>query len=71
MPLQKRSTEVIKKLRNSLGKDAVIIAVGGINSATSALEKLNAGADLIQLYTGLVYEGPSLIKKINRALINS
>lgn len=68
-PLCKRSTEVIRYLSGkSLGKFS-IIGVGGIETADDALEKLNAGADLIQLYTGFIYEGPSLIKKINRRIL--
>lgn len=47
-----------------------IIGVGGIHSAEDALEKLDAGADLVQLYTGFIYEGPSLIKRINKAIVN-
>ena len=46
-----------------------IIGVGGIHSAEDAIEKINAGADLIQIYTGFIYEGPSLIRSINKALV--
>lgn len=67
-PLQKRSTEVIKTLREKLGPGFVIIGVGGIDSAASALEKMQAGADLVQVYTGLIYEGPVLIKRILHAV---
>lgn len=67
LPLQHRSTEIIRYLRER-NKKMVIIGVGGITDVDSALEKLNAGADLIQLYTGFVYGGPGLIKRINRAL---
>ena len=66
-PLRDRSTDVIRYLRART--HLVIVGVGGIHSAEDALEKLAAGADLIQIYTGLVYEGPSLIKKINQALV--
>lgn len=69
MPLSKRSTAVIAYLRHKLGKDYPIIGVGGIMSADDAMEKINAGADLIQIYTGFVYEGPTLVKEINRALM--
>lgn len=69
-PLRARSTEVLKYLRKHLGNELPIISVGGIHSAADALEKLDAGASLIQLYTGFVYEGPSLIKNINLALID-
>ncbi len=68
-PLEARSTAVIKFLRKALPK-CTIIGVGGIHGAHSAMEKLNAGADLIQLYTGLIYEGPHLIKQINQSLLN-
>jgi dihydroorotate dehydrogenase len=47
-----------------------IIGVGGIHSAEDAMDKLKAGASLIQLYTGFIYEGPGLIKRINKAIIN-
>lgn len=68
-PLARRSTEVIRYLREALGKNFPIIGVGGIMSADDAMEKLQAGADLIQLYTGFVYEGPGLIKRINKAIL--
>lgn len=70
-PVKQRSTEVIRYLRNKLPKHAVIIGVGGIHSAKDALEKLDAGADLIQIYTGLIYEGPGLLKKIKQALLST
>lgn len=63
-PLQVRATEVIRLLREKLGAGFVIIGVGGINSAVSAEEKLQAGADLVQVYSGLVYEGPGLVRRI-------
>ncbi|MFM7327784.1 MAG: quinone-dependent dihydroorotate dehydrogenase [Bacteroidota bacterium] len=67
-PLRKRSTDVIRYLRQRLGPQYPIIGVGGIMSADDALEKLEAGADLIQLYTGFVYEGPGLVKKILKSI---
>ena len=67
-PLTKRSTEVIKYLSEKSGKSFPIIASGGIHSAEDAIEKLNAGADLIQLYTGFIYEGPALIQRIKKGL---
>ncbi len=70
-PLTKRSTEVIRFLSRESNKAFPIIGVGGIHSAKDALEKLEAGADLIQLYTGFIYEGPALIKQINKALLNN
>jgi len=69
-PLTKRSTEVISFLSKKSQKAFPIIGVGGIHSPEDALEKLNAGADLVQLYTGFVYEGPGLVQRINNALIN-
>jgi len=68
-PLTKRSTEVIRYLATKSAKSFTIIGVGGIHSELDALEKLDAGADLIQLYTGFIYEGPGLIKRINKALL--
>ncbi|WP_432222133.1 quinone-dependent dihydroorotate dehydrogenase [Flavobacterium sp. TMP13] len=69
LPLGKRSTEVIRFLSEKSNKAFPIIGVGGIHSAQDALEKLDAGASLIQLYTGFIYEGPSLIKKINKKIL--
>lgn len=68
-PLTKRSTEVIRFLSEKSNKAFPIIGVGGIHSAEDALEKLEAGADLVQLYTGFIYEGPRLIKSINKTLL--
>ncbi len=68
-PLTKRSTEVIRFLADKSNKAFPIIGVGGIHSPEDALEKLDAGADLLQLYTGFIYEGPSLVKRINRAIV--
>ncbi|WP_115462390.1 quinone-dependent dihydroorotate dehydrogenase [Winogradskyella aurantiaca] len=68
-PLTNRSTEVIRFLAEKSNKAFPIIGVGGIHSAEDAIEKLEAGADLLQLYTGFIYEGPGLIKRINRAII--
>ena len=70
-PVRCRSTEVIRYLSINSNKSFPIIGVGGIHSAEDALEKLNAGADLVQLYTGFIYEGPSLIKRINKAILKS
>lgn len=70
-PLARRSTEVIKYLATKSGKAFPIIGVGGIHSPEDAIEKLDAGADLIQIYTGFVYQGPGLIKRINKALLRS
>lgn len=68
-PIKDKSTRVIKYLADKSQKAFPIIGVGGIHSAKDALEKLEAGADLIQVYTGFIYQGPSLIKSINKALI--
>lgn len=68
-PLTKRSTEVIRFLSEKSGKAFPIIGVGGIHSAEDALEKLEAGASLVQLYTGFIYEGPELIREINKRLL--
>lgn len=68
-PLKDRSTEVIRFLATQSNKAFPIIGVGGIHRAEDALEKLEAGADLIQLYTGFIYQGPALIKAINQALL--
>ncbi len=68
-PLSKQSTEVIRFLSEKSGKAFPIIGVGGIHSAQEALEKLEAGASLVQLYTGFIYEGPELINEINREIL--
>ncbi|MDP2088637.1 MAG: quinone-dependent dihydroorotate dehydrogenase [Flavobacteriaceae bacterium] len=70
-PLKNRSTEIIRFLAENSDKSFAIIGVGGIHAEKDALEKLNAGADLIQLYTGFIFEGPLLIKKINKALLKN
>ena len=67
-PVRQRSTEVIRYLRQKLGKDFPIIGVGGIVTPEDAIEKLEAGADLIQLYTGFIYEGPGIVRRLNRRL---
>ena len=69
-PLTKRSTEVIRFLSEKSNKAFPIIGVGGIHSADDAIEKLEAGASLIQLYTGFIYEGPALIKAINKKILS-
>ena len=68
-PLRKRSTEVIRFLVEEGKGEFPVIGVGGIHSAEDALEKLEAGASLVQLWTGFVYEGPGLVKRINRKLL--
>lgn len=69
-PVFEKSNDVLKYIRASNG-NVPIIAVGGIMSAKDALAKMEAGANLVQVYTGLVYEGPSLIKRINKALVKN
>jgi dihydroorotate dehydrogenase len=68
-PLTKRATEVIRYLSDKSGKSFPIIGVGGIHSAKDAKDKLDAGAVLVQIYTGFVYEGPGLVKRILEGLI--
>lgn len=70
-PLRERATEVIRFLRDRLGEDLVIIGVGGIMKPEDAIEKIRAGADLIQVYTGFIYNGPAFIKNINKALLKA
>ncbi|MCD8412120.1 quinone-dependent dihydroorotate dehydrogenase [Tenacibaculum finnmarkense] len=69
-PVKDRSTKVIKYLADNSNKSFPIIGVGGIHSEKDALEKIDAGADLVQIYTGFIYEGPSLVKRINKAILN-
>lgn len=70
-PLRQRATAVIRYLRKNGHKELVIIGVGGIASAEDAIEKLEVGADLVQVFTALVYEGPGLIKRINQRILSS
>lgn len=70
-PVADRSNEVIRYLRTKFGAGYPIIGVGGIMTPEDALEKIKAGANLIQIYTGFIYEGPGFIKKINKALVKS
>ncbi|OIQ29783.1 MAG: dihydroorotate dehydrogenase (quinone) [Bacteroidetes bacterium MedPE-SWsnd-G2] len=69
LPIKDKSTKVIAYLAKKSNKAFPIIGVGGVHSANDALEKIEAGADLVQLYTGFIYEGPALIKQINKALL--
>ncbi|UTO28752.1 quinone-dependent dihydroorotate dehydrogenase [Bartonella harrusi] len=68
-PLFERSTIVLAKMRQKLGKEIAIIGVGGIKDAQTALEKVKAGADLVQLYSGMIYEGPSLVIAILKEIV--
>lgn len=69
-PLADRSNEVIRLLRAKLGPQYPIIGVGGIMTPEDAVEKIKAGADLIQIYTGFIYEGPGIGKNINKLIKN-
>ena len=68
-PLGKISNDLIKKFYKETKGDITIIGVGGINSGMTAYEKLKSGASLLQLYTGMIYEGPGIVKKIKAELI--
>ena len=68
-PLSKKSTDIIRFLSQRSNKSFPIIGVGGVHSPEDVIEKIKAGADLIQLYTGFIYEGPGIAKKINQSLI--
>ena len=68
-PILERSNEVIRYISEKSKGSIPIIGVGGIHSAQDAIDKINAGADLVQIYTGFIYEGPSLIRSINKALV--
>ena len=70
-PLTKRSTEVIRFLSEKSNKAFPIVGVGGIHSAEDAIEKLEAGASLVQLYTGFIYEGPALVKAISKKILEN
>lgn len=67
-PVKQRSTEVIRYLKEQSNNQLTIIGVGGIGSPEDAIQKLKAGASLVQIYSGLVYEGPTLVKNINKAI---
>jgi len=69
-PLRDRSTAVIRYIAQRTEGHLPIVGVGGIANAQDAIEKLEAGATLLQIYTGLIYAGPNLVKQINRALLN-
>ena len=67
--MENKSIEVIRFISDKINGKIPIIGVGGIHSAKDAIDKIKAGADLVQIYTGFIYEGPSLIKSINKALV--
>lgn len=68
-PLTKRSTEVVRYLSTRSNKAFAIIGVGGIHTAEDAIEKIEAGADLVQVYTGFIYEGPAIVKRILKGVL--
>ncbi|HEX4861853.1 MAG TPA: hypothetical protein VFV07_11490, partial [Rhizomicrobium sp.] len=68
-PLLEPSTHVLKEMRARVGERLVIIGAGGIASSADALAKLRAGANLVQLYTALAYQGPGLVKRLKRELL--
>jgi len=68
-PLRDRSTAVIRYIAQRTAGSLPIVGVGGIANARDAIEKLEAGATLLQVYTGLVYAGPTLVRQINRTLL--
>jgi dihydroorotate dehydrogenase len=70
-PIRERSTEIIRYISKKTGGELPIIGVGGIMSAEDAEEKLRAGAALVQIYTGFIYAGPGLVKKINKAVLRN
>jgi dihydroorotate dehydrogenase len=67
-PLRDRATAVVRLVRETAGPDLPIIAVGGILNAADAVEKMQAGADLVQIYTGFIYRGPGLIRDAAKAI---
>ncbi len=68
LPLRAKATEIVRHIYTQTGGRLPIVAVGGIHDAEAALEKLRAGASLVQIYTGMIYEGPGLVQRINRGL---
>ena len=69
-PLTERSTQLVRYLYRRTGGAVPIIGVGGIDSAEAAFAKMRAGASLVQLYTGLVYKGPGLVKQLKEGLVH-
>ena len=68
LPVKKQSTHIIKLLADELPNTIPIIGVGGISSVSDAIEKINAGASLVQIYSGLIYEGPRLVKQLSKKI---
>ena len=69
-PVRQRSTDVVRYLAKKSNKSFPIVAVGGVYTAEDAIEKLEAGADLVQIYTGFIYEGPGMVKRMNKGLVD-
>jgi dihydroorotate dehydrogenase len=67
-PVFEKSNEVIRQLRAAMGPNFPIIGVGGILSGDDAVAKIKAGADVVQIYTGLIYKGPTLVKEAAQAI---
>lgn len=70
-PIRELSTEIIRYISKKTGGKMPIIGVGGIMNAEDALEKIEAGASLVQVYTGFVYEGPAIVRRINKAILKA
>ena len=70
-PIKNISTNLIKKFYKELDKKIIIIGVGGVDSGQGAFEKIAAGASVIQLYTGMIYKGPGIVKEIKKDLIST
>ncbi len=68
--LRKKSFETLKALASAVGRQTCLISVGGIDSADEAYRRIRAGAALVQIYTALIYDGPGLVRRINRGLID-
>ena len=71
MPLKDRSNDVIRYISSNSNNSIPIIGVGGVFSAEDAIEKIKAGATLVQIYTSFVYKGPQIIKEINKAILEN
>ncbi len=70
-PLKDKSTEIIKYIKSKIDDTLILIGVGGISSIDDVEEKLKAGADIVQIYTSFIYEGPGIVKKLNKKLVES
>ena len=67
-PVHARSVEVVRRVRAAVGADVAVIGVGGIDCADRALAMVDAGAELVQVYTGFIYEGPGLVRASAKAI---